>query len=83
MIIKKCLKQPVIVEAVEYSLPNKPEDIAKWCGGAVMPDMSILIDTLEGLVKATPGDFIIKGVKGEFYPCKPDIFWKTYEVVSE
>lgn len=42
----------------------------------------INIDTLEGTMRADPGDFIIKGVNGEFYPCKPDIFEKTYEAVE-
>lgn len=42
----------------------------------------ILIDTLEGQMRADPGDWIIKGVKGEFYPCKPDIFEATYEVAG-
>ena len=46
------------------------------------PD-EINIITLEGNHKAIPGDYIIKGVKGEFYPCKPDIFEMTYEVVEE
>lgn len=43
----------------------------------------IRIDTLEGTITATPGDFIIKGVKGEFYPCKPDIFAATYDAVGD
>lgn len=42
----------------------------------------INIDTLEGMIAASPGDWIIKGVQGEFYPCKPDIFDATYEAVS-
>lgn len=43
-------------------------------------DMTVLeIDTLEGVMTAQPGDYIIKGVQGEFYPCKPDIFEQTYE----
>jgi hypothetical protein len=41
----------------------------------------VLINTLEGNMKASVGDFIIKGVQGELYPCKPDIFEKTYEEV--
>lgn len=45
--------------------------------------LSWTIYTLEGLVTASPGDWIIKGVKGEFYPCKPDIFEATYEAVNE
>lgn len=43
---------------------------------------SIAIDTLEGTMHATPGDWVIKGVQGEFYPCKPDIFEATYEAVD-
>lgn len=42
----------------------------------------LLIATLEGVMQAKPGDYIIQGVEGEFYPCKPDIFEKTYEVVE-
>ena len=44
------------------------------------PDPYLLIDTLEGTMSASRSDYIIKGVNGEFYPCKPDIFHKTYEV---
>ena len=42
----------------------------------------IKIETLEGTMTASVGDFIIKGVSGEFYPCKPDVFYKTYEIVE-
>jgi hypothetical protein len=62
--------------------------ITRWCGGrAVGPDDGydsaiIVIDTLEGAMGVTPGDWVIKGVQGEFYPCKPDIFDATYEEVS-
>lgn len=45
-------------------------------------DGKLMIDTLEGNMKANVGDYIIKGVQGELYPCKPDIFEKTYEVVE-
>lgn len=46
------------------------------------PEPYIFIRTLGGSIKASNGDWIIKGVSGEFYPCKPEIFWKTYESVS-
>ena len=47
------------------------------------PENPVLkIETLEGVMKASVGDYIIKGVNGEFYPCKPDIFQKTYEEVK-
>lgn len=50
---------------------------------AYQTDKEILIHTLEGDLIASPGDFIITGVNGEQYPCKPDIFWKTYEEWTE
>ena len=46
-----------------------------------MDDERYPIQTLEGVIYASPGDWVIKGVNGEFYPCKPDIFDKTYEAV--
>lgn len=45
--------------------------------------VNIAISTLEGLIRASKGDYIIKGIAGEFYPCKPDIFKATYEEVEE
>ncbi|MEN6401641.1 MAG: hypothetical protein ABFD94_06825 [Armatimonadia bacterium] len=56
------------------------------CGGrnyVVLPDATVYILTLEGPMRADPGDWIIRGVKGEFYPCKPDVFVATYEPVKE
>lgn len=53
---------------IDYSNPNKPV---------------LKINTLEGVMKANVGDYIIKGVNGEFYPCKQDIFKKTYELVED
>lgn len=53
----------------------------KWRGGPTAP--GVVIPTLEGDHLASPGDWIIKGVNGEFYPCKPDIFEKTYEQVED
>ena len=50
---------------------------------AYQTDKEMLIETLEGTMKANKGDYIIKGVKGELYPCKEDIFYKTYEKVLE
>lgn len=42
----------------------------------------VMVHTLEGPLNMSPGDWVIKGVKGEFYPCKPDVFSQTYEAVS-
>jgi hypothetical protein len=85
----KYRKKPVEVFAERLLEPNEPWYIASWCRGRVCGegDMSakrwIEIDTLEGVMKAEYGDWIIKGVKGEFYPCKNDIFELTYGKVEE
>jgi hypothetical protein len=72
-------KLPVTIEAREYTRNGlEAERVAKWCGGQ-QTDEGIIIKTLEGDHLGNYGDFIIKGVNGEFYPCKPEIFWKTYE----
>ena len=61
-------------------LPHPPDDpnISTGVGYTIVSGM-IHIPTLEGVMKASPGDWIIRGVKGEFYPCQPDIFDRTYE----
>ena len=71
-------KKPVEVQAVRWNGENVGE-VLKFCGNARLKDDSIFIDTLEGTMEAKVGDYIIKGVKGEFYSCKPDIFEATYE----
>lgn len=96
-IIKKYRKKTVDVEAARFTLPNAQalvwwigddtawmnlESDEAWKLGKAPPVFSLTIHTLEGDMKAMPGDYIIKGVNGEFYPCKPDIFEKTYEVVE-
>ena len=82
-------KKPVEIEArrfVSYALICQ-DDLAKWCGGTLRGvqkgplNREIEIPTLEGDMRASWGDWIIRGVNGEFYPCKPDIFEKTYEVI--
>ena len=90
----KFRKKPVVIEAMKLTKENW-EDVRSWI---VMNDpkslkevvknekgevTGIIIHTLEGDHLANMGDFIIKGIKGEFYPCKPDIFVKTYEVVRD
>lgn len=80
----KFRKKPVVIEArlfdpgIDY---DEALDVVKWCGGAADSE-GCLIHTLEGDHLAQFGDWIIKGVKGEFYPCKPDIFEATYEKVE-
>lgn len=72
-------KKPVVIEAVQYD--GNPQDIAEFTkGAAVVGNKGHLhIETLEGTMTISPLDWIIKGVAGEFYPCKPKIFEQTYE----
>lgn len=82
----KFRKKPVVIEAMQYTGENATE-IQRFIGAAET-DESFLrptilkIKTLEGTMQADEGDWIIRGVKGEFYPCKPDIFSATYEAVE-
>jgi len=89
----KYRKKPVVIEAFQYGLTDK-SDLPLWAKDAMSRDLikpfsqyggSVRwaeIETLEGTMRANVGDYIIKGVKGEFYPCKPDVFEMTYELVE-
>ena len=81
----KYRKKPVVIDAVQY-LPHDEaasEQLLHHLDGCtgwhVVEGPAIVIPTLEGEMTAQEGDWIIKGVQGEFYPCKPDIFDATYE----
>lgn len=84
--IEKYQKKPVVIEAVQWdgSLASLKE-VMEFCQHRAFVNSSgeLRINTLEGIMDAQIGDFIIKGVKGEFYPCKPDIFEQTYEKFYE
>lgn len=88
MISMKYRKKPVEIEAVEWIGANHliTKTFMKGSGATIdynqHPVGVIKIPTLEGVMDCMPGDFVIKGVKGEFYPCKPDIFALTYEPVQ-
>lgn len=77
----KYRKRPVIIEAIQYTNAN----IQHPALFIVAPPSSynVYIDTLEGRMTVNIGDWIITGINGESYPCKPDIFEKTYEKVEE
>ena len=77
-------KKPVVVEVMGPLAFDNMYDVAGWCSGeadAFTP--CVLIYTMEGEMRAGMGDYVIRGVQGEFYPCKPDIFAQTYELVEE
>lgn len=83
-------KKPVEIEARQLT-PTSADALAQWCGGLVITEIDPLdpevtyvgmnIPTLEGKMRASQGDYIIKGIQGEFYPCKPEIFEATYEAI--
>jgi hypothetical protein len=95
--IKKYVKKPIEIEAIQLTKENIVEvfdflDGANYKETKSMEELEdfnqmmlkqgyIEIETLEEYMKASFGDYIIKGIKGEFYPCKPDIFQATYEEV--
>lgn len=80
----KYRKKPVVIEAVLWTGENIKEvmDFMNWRNAAHDKRIGLVIHTLEGNHNALVGDYIIKGVKGEFYPCKPDIFHMTYEIAN-
>lgn len=81
----KFRKKPVVIEAVQW-LGYNFDEIREFAGDGFKSfpmSSDICIETLEGNMFANSKDWIIKGVKGEFYPCKPDIFEATYESVED
>ena len=81
-------KLPVVIQAIMWDGTNYDELCEKLTNfkdfSEYRPDVNYLyISTLEGVMQASIGDFIVRGVNGEFYPCKNDIFLKTYEKVPE
>ena len=92
MEVARYRKKPVEIEAMRFGGFDDYLPILDWMkqsgdtwalADEVRYDQPLmLIRTLEGLMSASPGDWIIRGVQGEFYPCKPDIFDQTYEPVG-
>lgn len=83
----KFRKKPVVVEAMQFTMGSKDRvfNFVSCNRNAAYKDGApvLQIQTLEGVMTAEIGDWVIRGVKGEFYPCKPDIFAVTYESVEE
>lgn len=80
----KYRKKPIVIEAIQWNGINLEE--LKWFMKEQFKDVTVSelsfelqIPTLEGTMTVSLGDYIIRGVNGEYYPCKPDIFQKTYE----
>ena len=80
--IKKYRKKPVEIEAIQLTKENQ-FIVCDFCQGkATVCDSGLMIETLEGVMLGEWGDYIIKGIIGEFYPCKLDIFERTYDEVN-
>ena len=84
-VVRKFRKRPVTIEAMQITDAKSVLDIEEWINnptvGFSTNPPTIWIDTLEGRMTVNQGDWIIKGVNGEFYPCKDSIFVKTYQEV--
>ena len=80
-------KKPVIIKAVQYLREDNIDSVQSFVTDGSLKynpeDNEYHIKTLEGDMKCIRGDYIIKGIQGEFYPCKPDIFEQTYELVEK
>lgn len=90
---KRFKKRPVTVEAMGPLSPENRDEIAAWCNGKAEEShipgpgrgitQGVVITTLEGDMRAPYGWWIIRGVQGEFYPCRADIFAATYEEATD
>jgi len=84
-VVRKFRKKPVTIEAMQLTDAKSVLDIEEWINsgdvGFSTNPPTLWIDTLEGRMEASVGDWIIKGIEGEFYPCKNEIFIKTYQEV--
>ena len=81
--VKKYRTKPCEIEAIQWTGENL-DNVMSYVGDNLIIEMygkyiNLYIHTLEGIMKADINDYIIKGLRGEFYPCKPDVFEKKYE----
>lgn len=85
MSASKFRKKPVVIEAVQYKTGLNAGEVLEFADGSAFMAASheVYIETKEGRMHISHNDWVIKGVQGEFYPCKPDIFEATYEPVEQ
>lgn len=84
--VKKYVKKPIVIEALKIEWGSRKTDLLDFAGMENVYQNEfgeVFIKTLEGNMKVSVGDYVIKGIEGEFYPCKPNIFKKTYSEVDE
>lgn len=86
-LVKRWRKKPVVIQAVKWDGSNLAVEALNGVLGldplTIVDKDKLKIQTLEGDMLASVGDWVIKGVNGEFYPCKPDVFEKTYEACAD
>jgi hypothetical protein len=92
MFVQTFREKPVEIQAIPFDgTKESANEILAWIGGwgadakrahGNKPEQGLVITTLEGDMRVSSGDYVIRGVQGEFYPCKPDIFAATYEAVD-
>lgn len=82
--IGKATKKPITIEYIQYDgTEEKAQEVREFVGKFLFRyKEGFVIATSEGEMQVSKDDYIIKGIKGEFYPCKPDIFEMTYDIVS-
>lgn len=81
--MSKFRKKPIVIEAIQFLGDENLQECLDFLQGQKCGGDDLTIVTLEGDMRVSKNDFIIKGIQGEFYPCKPDIFEATYELVEE
>lgn len=87
--MSKYRKKPIVIEAYQWIPEGTPTDAPEWFWDywgrypELLDGDDLRIKTLEGEMRVSPNDWIIKGIQGELYPCKPDIFVATYELVED
>lgn len=86
-LVKRWRKKPIVIQAVKWDGSDLAIEALNSVLGldplTIVDKVNLKIPTLEGDMRANLGDYIIKGVNGEFYPCKPDVFEKTYEACND
>lgn len=79
--VKTYIKKPITVQALEF-VEGKEQEVLDFANGSMLTEFGIYISTLEGKMLVRPGDFIIREVEGDCYPCKSSVFKEAYELVK-
>jgi hypothetical protein len=78
----KFRKKPAVIDAIKWNGPADDAELERFAGHWASIGAEVYITTLEGSMRVSPGDYVVRGIKGEFYPVKPDIFEELHEPVE-